>query len=208
MPQVAQCSAEEESFTYRWYKTQWSRLSLNISSSHSPLDSWWCSDDMSRPPQLASSLLVSVSIILFWENIIKSICSLTRLILNCLIRLRSSEVKETIQNIILKIEKSCIFISYLARYLLCTKGSKWGSKGGKSYIHFWISYVFFLFLSLLARVIWAIIAAMELTSENFIFRIINDWTKLNINKRIQNSEVVLIQQNRNSQAHIHWKISK
>ena len=104
MPQVAQCSAEEESFTYRWYKTQWSRLSLNISSSHSPLDSWWCSDDMSRPPQLASSLLVSVSIILFWENIIKSICSLTRLILNCLIRLRSSEVKETIQNIILKIE--------------------------------------------------------------------------------------------------------
>ena len=88
-PQVAQCSAEEESFTYRWYKTQWSRLWLNISSSHSPPDSWWCSDDMSRPPQLASSLLVSVSIILFWENIIKSICSLTRLILNCLIRLRT-----------------------------------------------------------------------------------------------------------------------
>ena len=29
--------------------------------------------------------------------------------------------------------------SHLDKYLLCLRGSKWGSKGGRSYIHFWIS---------------------------------------------------------------------
>ncbi len=47
------------------------------------------------------------------------------------------------------VKKFVIFdVSYLMRYLLCILGSKWGSKGGSSYMHLADSILFFLARSL------------------------------------------------------------
>ena len=65
-------------------------------------------------------------------------------------------------------------IIYLTMYLLCLVGSKWESKGSSWYMHLLESNVFFLSLSLLALVNWAIIAAMIQSSESkyvFSFKI-------------------------------------
>ena len=56
--------------------------------------------------------------------------------------------------------ESMDILGNLARNLLWTMGSKCGSNGGRWYMHFSVWYVFFLSRSLLARVIWAMMAAM------------------------------------------------